>query len=611
MNNKHSEERGNWIQQLITNNFIICNQKLEKSDYQSIMTNFKNKLIFIERSNENQDSDNYIPCLFYRNPKSSNFLIYFHGNSEHIFQIDFYGLDFRSYLEMNVIIVEYPGYSISMDEQNSDPNKIFTDSLIVYDWVQKQFKISEEQIFVCGRSLGTSPSIYLSSKKKPKGLFLISAFTSIKDIGADMHLSIFLEKIFKSYEYIKEVKCPILLIHGEKDSLISYKHSIKLKNEIQKNNNNVELIIRPNMTHNDFVLKDDIIFPIKNFIEKKKLISKKINSNVFQESKTSELYKIPNSIRTKIESKIFDISEFECYPKIVKKDAKYLIWLFDGRFALINGSKISIYNEKKYILDYEIELNKINRNDFEITYLFQMKNKNLACSTNKGEIFILKIEDEEYEEIKNLSLKEEVYKICEFNESLISILSKNHITILDCNSFKEVFSFQIQELFTDFVIFPVNRLALLKPNALYLGTIDESGINIYQKFNLKINGKPYTLAQTNKFLLVGGINKIHYLDYSLNNNEPESIEISKKKEEIIYIHKIHDELLLASTDSGAIIQIIFDGNKKPKIIMKYCINDDIFSLLFKNYKTILFTSKDQIQVLSTNKKDNDNNCLLM
>lgn len=110
MNNEHSEERGNWIQQLITNNFILCSQKLEKSDYQSIMTNFKNKLIFIERSNENQDSDNYIPCLFYRNPKSSNFLIYFHGNSEHIFQIDFYGLDFRSYLEMNVIIVEYPGY---------------------------------------------------------------------------------------------------------------------------------------------------------------------------------------------------------------------------------------------------------------------------------------------------------------------------------------------------------------------------------------------------------------------------------------------------------------------------------------------------------------------
>ena len=68
---------------------------------------------------------------------------------------------------------------------------------------------------------------------------------------------------------------------------------------------------------------------------------------------------------------------------------------------------------------------------------------------------------------------------------------------------------------------------------------------------------------------------------------------------------------MASTDSGAIIQIIFDGNKKPKIIKKYCIEDDIFSLLFKNYKTILFTSKDQIQVWSTNKKDNDNNCLLM
>ncbi len=81
------EERGNWLQHLVTKAIILKPPYFgSKSDYESL-SNFKNKLIFIEREKNNQSIDNYIPCLFYRNPKSSNYLIYFHGNSEHILYI--------------------------------------------------------------------------------------------------------------------------------------------------------------------------------------------------------------------------------------------------------------------------------------------------------------------------------------------------------------------------------------------------------------------------------------------------------------------------------------------------------------------------------------------
>ena len=48
-----------------------------------------------------------------------------------------------------------------------------------------KFKVKDEQIFVCGRSLGTACAIFLSSQKHPKAMILISAFTSIKDIGKE------------------------------------------------------------------------------------------------------------------------------------------------------------------------------------------------------------------------------------------------------------------------------------------------------------------------------------------------------------------------------------------------------------------------------------------
>ena len=128
---------------------------------------------------------------------------------------------------MNVIFVEYPGYSIYEDKKQ-EPKQIYDDSLVVFDWLNN-LKIDKSNIFIYGRSLGTSPAIYLSSKIQPKALFLLSAFTSIKDIGSDKFCCLLVEDIFASIHYINFVKCPVLLIQGENDYAISYIYSQKLK----------------------------------------------------------------------------------------------------------------------------------------------------------------------------------------------------------------------------------------------------------------------------------------------------------------------------------------------------------------------------------------------
>ena len=81
---------------------------------------------------------------------------------------------------MNVIFVEYPGYSIYSAEKSE--NIIYDDSLIVYEFIIKKFDLKDENIYIIGRALGTGPAIYLSSIKNPKALFLISPFKSIKSL---------------------------------------------------------------------------------------------------------------------------------------------------------------------------------------------------------------------------------------------------------------------------------------------------------------------------------------------------------------------------------------------------------------------------------------------
>lgn len=75
--------------------------------------------------------------------------------------------------------IEYPGYFIKTSK-SYDSNTIFSEPLIVYDWIKTQFNVLDSQIFICSRSLDTSPAIYLSSHRSPKSLFLISSFTHLR-----------------------------------------------------------------------------------------------------------------------------------------------------------------------------------------------------------------------------------------------------------------------------------------------------------------------------------------------------------------------------------------------------------------------------------------------
>ena len=612
INNNNLEEKGNWLQHFITKYIILNPPPFEKSDYESLYK-FKEKLIFIEREEGNQSVENYIPCLFYRNPTSSNYLIYFHGNSEHIFKIEHYGLDFRSYLDMNVLLVEYPGYSIYPCE-DPESNIFFSNTYIIYNWIKNKFKINDDQIFICGRSLGTSSAIYLSSIVKPRALFLISAFTSLKNIGKDKWVSPFLEEIFNSYRYIKNITCPILFIHGEKDLLININHSEQLSIELQKSHKNVKIEKRPNMTHNDFDFKEDIINSIKEFIRKNNLLTKGNIVN-FSENELKNLYKTPSSVSKMIELKLFDISNFTLNKKIDIKNAIFSMKSIEGNLIFTSGRKIIILNQKNYDIEDEIEINT-NEQNAVIKCLIQLKNKNIVCGTNLGDIFIygnnseLNNEDMldeyfEYKEIKHIKQNSELYKLGLFLPDKICVLSKNDLKFYDENLNEEI-SFQLRQLYTNFVQISENQIAMLSYDHLAIFQIRDKKLEeVLRYLDIESNIFKNILTVTNKYIVIAGKKLLYFFGYKGNKAIKNVFDL---KYEINYISKIHDEFILAATNEGKIIRIIFKNNNTISRDGKKFIDSRVNSLFLKNLKTLLITDDISIQIWHYSNKKNGENC---
>ena len=243
----------------------------------------RQKILFIPKTLLNGEID-YIPCFFSNIIQIGfrpNFLILFHGNAEDIFLVSNFANAIELYIKMNVVVVEYPGYSIYKTSKSNEGNIeeiILNDSLIVYDKIKEVFGINDENIFILGRSIGSAPASYLASKRNPGGLFLISAFTSIKDVINNHSFNlggIFIKSSFETKKYINNVNCPILLIHGVKDTLIPSEQSKNLYNQIKGEIK--ECLLREDMTHNKYKLYEDIIIPISSFLEKHNLIKNKVN----------------------------------------------------------------------------------------------------------------------------------------------------------------------------------------------------------------------------------------------------------------------------------------------------------------------------------------------
>lgn len=170
---------------------------------------------------------------------------------------------------MDVICPEYPGYGIYSREKPSE-EVILEDAAQIIRNAIFNLGYKEENIFLIGRSLGTSVAVQMGTIfQNVRGIVLISPFRSIQKVverTAGKLLGAFAPEIFCTEDHIEFLKCPVLFIHGMKDKLVPWEDSQYLHERCRADSS---IVIHRDMAHNDFDLKNDVFEPMTNFLVEK------------------------------------------------------------------------------------------------------------------------------------------------------------------------------------------------------------------------------------------------------------------------------------------------------------------------------------------------------
>ena len=127
-------------------------------------------------------------------------------------------------LGFNVIVSDYLGYGMSGGQPGEAG--VYATAEAVWEHAVARPDIDKAKIVPVGWSLGAAASIELASKKPAAGLVILSPFTSMADMArAVLPLfpsSMLLRHHFENERKLADVKVPILVIHGRRDSIIPF-----------------------------------------------------------------------------------------------------------------------------------------------------------------------------------------------------------------------------------------------------------------------------------------------------------------------------------------------------------------------------------------------------
>ena len=160
---------------------------------------------------------------------SAGLIFFLHGTGGNV---EWYKESIPIYTGLNydIFLLDYRGYGKSEGKITSE-EQFYDDVRLVYKNLQNLY--SEDNIVIIGFSLGGVPAAMLASRNKPKCLILEGTAYSILEKAKKklpfLPVSLILRYKFEIKEYIKEIKVPIAVFHGDQDDAANVSNSLRLK----------------------------------------------------------------------------------------------------------------------------------------------------------------------------------------------------------------------------------------------------------------------------------------------------------------------------------------------------------------------------------------------
>lgn len=154
--------------------------------------------------------------------------VFFHGNAElidHQHQV----VEMYHQLGVSVLLIEYRGYGHS--DGTPSEKHIVDDALAILNGVLERDDIDADRLVLHGRSIGGGLAAQVALKTQPKALVVESTFKSLSGMALRYGVPPFLvTSPLKSESAFKKIDIPILILHGEHDTIVPVNHAHALEN---------------------------------------------------------------------------------------------------------------------------------------------------------------------------------------------------------------------------------------------------------------------------------------------------------------------------------------------------------------------------------------------
>ncbi len=166
----------------------------------------------------------YLPA---RNARGT--LLFCHGNGGNVMHV-LDNLQLFCELGLSCFVFDYRGYGNSAGRPTEAGT--YLDAQAAYDWLLREKRVPPERTILYGHSLGGSIAAHLAGRVRCGALIVESAFTSLPDIAARlfpyMPVRLFARFRYNTREYIRQVRCPVMVIHSRDDRLVPFKFGTRL-----------------------------------------------------------------------------------------------------------------------------------------------------------------------------------------------------------------------------------------------------------------------------------------------------------------------------------------------------------------------------------------------
>ena len=166
--------------------------------------------------------------------KNYKTILFLHGNAGSL-ENRIHKINHFKEMKINFLLVSWRGFNGNRGKPTEQG--LYEDGRSAVKWLKSQ-GVHEENIILYGESLGTGIVTEIAQNKNFAGIILESPFTSMIDAGKDKYpylpVRFLLKDKYESNKKIKNIKSPVLIMHGKVDKIVPFhmgKKMYKLANE--------------------------------------------------------------------------------------------------------------------------------------------------------------------------------------------------------------------------------------------------------------------------------------------------------------------------------------------------------------------------------------------